>query len=109
MSSTQPIGGYFEFELRHYGTLFHDNAAALNSGRNAFAYILKNLAVKKIYLPLYICPVMVLPLQRLQIDYAFYSINEELEPDQNFTVGRDEYIPEGGCARLRGQAGGGYP
>jgi hypothetical protein len=92
MSSTQPIGGYFELELRQHGSLFHNNAIALNSGRNAFAYIIESLAVKKVYLPLYICPVMLQPLQQLQIDYAFYSINEDLEPDQNFAVGGDECI-----------------
>ena len=92
MGITQPIGGYFELELRQYGSLFHDSATALNSGRNAFAYILKNLAVKKIYLPLYICHAMLQPLQKLQIDYTFYSIKEDLEPDQNFTVGSDEFI-----------------
>ena len=92
MSSTQSIGGYFELELRQRDSLFHDNAVALNSGRNAFAYILESLGVKKIHLPLYICSVMFQPLHKLQIDYDFYSINEQLEPDQNFTVGGDEYI-----------------
>ena len=92
MSSTQPIGGYFELELHQHDSFFHSNAIALNSGRNAFAYIIKSLAVKKVYLPLYICHVMLQPLQQLQIDYAFYSINEDLEPDQNFTVGGDECI-----------------
>lgn len=92
MSSTQSIGGYFELELRQHGSFFHDNAVTLNSGRNAFAHILESLEVKKIHLPLYICPVMLQPLHKLQIYYDFYSINEELEPDQNFTVDSDEYV-----------------
>ena len=92
MNSTQPIGGYFELELRQPGSIFHDKAAALNSGRNAFAYILKSLAVKKIYLPFYMCPVMLQPVKQLKIDYAFYHINENLEPKQSFKIGSDEYI-----------------
>lgn len=92
MNRMQSIGGYFELELRNYGSLFHDKATALNSGRNAFAYILENLAVKKVYLPRYMCPAMLQPLHQLQIDYVFYPINENLEPDQNFTVSRNEYI-----------------
>jgi hypothetical protein len=92
MSSTQPIGGYFELELRQHGSLFHNNAAALNSGRNALAYILESHAVKKIYLPFYICPVILQPIQKLQINYTFYSINEDLEPNQNFTARSDESI-----------------
>ena len=35
------IGGYFELELNDYGTIFHDNAIALNSARHAFEYILR--------------------------------------------------------------------
>lgn len=92
MSGTESIGGYFELELRQHGSLFHNNAAALNSGRNAFAYILESRRVKKIYLPLYICPVMLQPLHKLKIDYAFYSINENLEPNQKFALGSDEYL-----------------
>jgi hypothetical protein len=92
MSSTQSIGGYFELELRQHGSLFHNNAAALNSGRNAFAYILESRTVKKIYLPLYICPVILQPLNKLKINYDFYSINENLEPNQKVTLGGDEYL-----------------
>lgn len=92
MSRKQAIGGYFELELRQYDSLFHDTATAVNSGRNAFAYILKRLAVKKVYLPSYICPVMLQPLQKYKIDYAFYALNEDLEPNQGFSVGDDEYI-----------------
>lgn len=92
MSNALPIGGYFELELRQYDSLFHDNAVALNSGRNAFAYILKSLDVKKIYLPSYICSAMLQTLHKLKINYDFYPINEVLEPDYNFMVGKDEYI-----------------
>ncbi len=92
MSSAQTIGGYFELELPRYGSFFHNNAIALNSGRNAFGYILETLEVKRVYLPLYICPVVLQPLRRLKIDYAFYSINENLEPDQCFAIGDDEYL-----------------
>jgi hypothetical protein len=92
MTFTQPIGGYFELELRQHDSLFHNNATALNSGRNAFAYILASHAVKKVYLPSYICPVMLQPLHQLRINYTFYSINEDLEPNQNFTIGSDECL-----------------
>ena len=30
-----PIGGYFELELNDYGSVYHDKAIAVNSGRNA--------------------------------------------------------------------------
>ena len=74
MECIQPIGGYFELELRQRGSLFHNSAIALNSGRNAFAYILATLSVKRVYMPMYICTVMLQPLKQQQINYAFYSI-----------------------------------
>ena len=30
------IGGYFELELQDHGSMYHDGATALNTGRNAF-------------------------------------------------------------------------
>ena len=92
MSRNQQIGGYFELELRQYGNFFHNDAISLNSGRNAFGYILESLEVKRVYLPLYICPVVLQPLRRLKIDHTFYPINEDLEPDQCIAIGDDECL-----------------
>lgn len=92
MNSKQAIGGYFELELRQYDNFIHKNAVLLNSGRNAFVYILESLAVRKIHIPRYICSAMLQPLRQLQIDYAFYAVNEDLEPDQSLTIRRDEHL-----------------
>lgn len=46
------IGGYFELELKK-GTDYHSKALKLNTGRNAFEYILKVKGYKRhIYLTL---------------------------------------------------------
>lgn len=92
MHSTHAIGGYFELELRHYSNFIHKNAVFLNSGRNAFAYILKAQSVKKIHLPAYVCPAVVQPLRQLHVDYSFYDINEDLEPEQKLSIRSDEYL-----------------
>lgn len=80
------IGGYFELELINYCKTYHPNAIALNTGRNAFEYILKANYVKKIYIPYFTCDVLLEPLNKLKITYEFYHINEQLEPIFDFSV-----------------------
>lgn len=43
------IGGYFELELP-LSQEYHNNAIKLNSGRNAFKYILKSQNITKVYI-----------------------------------------------------------
>ncbi|MFW5983430.1 MAG: hypothetical protein ACOCQ4_02930, partial [bacterium] len=58
-----PIGGYFELELNK-GEEFHKNALKLNTGRNAFEYVILEKQYKKVWLPYYMCDVMLEPLNR---------------------------------------------
>lgn len=48
--------------------------------RYAFLEALKQHAVKTIYLPSFICKDMLSPINTLKIKYAFYDVNERLEP-----------------------------
>ena len=73
------IGGYFGLELganREY----HDTPLRLNTGRNCLEYILKAKGYRKIYLPYYICDLILEPLNKLGIDYEFYHVDENLDP-----------------------------
>lgn len=79
----QAIGGYFELELNDR-TLFHKEALALNSGRNAFEYILLANKYSKVFIPYYTCDVLLQHLIRNNISYEFYTINELLEPIFDF-------------------------
>lgn len=79
------IGGYFELELLG-GSEFHKGKVALNSGRNALKYILQRLRPSKLLLPRYLCEAVMQPVQDLDISYAFYTINEQLDP-----VGLDRF------------------
>jgi len=79
-----PIGGYFELELRK-GLEFHRNAIRLNTGRNALEYILRIRGYSKVFIPYYTCETILEPLNKLGIAYEFYSINKELEPDFDYT------------------------
>ena len=77
------IGGYFELELAK-GEEYHIDAIRLNTGRNAFEYILRAKAYKKVYLPFYTCDVMLEPIKKLNIKYEFYSIRNNFEPIFDF-------------------------
>lgn len=74
------IGGYFELELGK-GSHYHNGAIRLNTARNCFEYILLSRCYRKVYIPYYTCEVMLEPLRKYHIEYTYYSINEQLEPD----------------------------
>ena len=75
----EPIGGYFELELRK-GEHYHKNAIRLNTARNCFEYVLRTRNYKKVYVPYYTCEVMLEPIKKQGIGYEFYPINASLEP-----------------------------
>jgi hypothetical protein len=78
------VGGYFGLEVRN-GKEFHVNALRLNSGRNAFHYILISKGYEKVYLPLFSCDVLVKPLKASNTQYEYYYIDENFEPIFNFS------------------------
>jgi len=78
------IGGYFELELSR-GEEYHSDAIRLNTGRNAFEYILRAKKYKKVYLPYYTCDVMLEPIMKLNLEYEFYSIDSNFMPIFDFT------------------------
>lgn len=51
------IGGYFELECGN-NAQYHNNAIALNSGRNALRYVIRVYNIKEVYVPYYTCPVV---------------------------------------------------
>jgi hypothetical protein len=85
----KPIGGYFELELKR-GKEYHSDAIKLNTGRNAFEYILRAKGYKKVYIPYYTCDVMLEPIGRLKLDYEFYSIGENFLPKFDFSKVKKE-------------------
>jgi hypothetical protein len=95
MNSFSPIGGYFGLEQgsgKDTGGFLHDDAILLNTARNCFEYILRANKVTHVYMPKFTCDVMLEPLQKLDISYTFYSINDELEITSEIELGEGEYI-----------------
>lgn len=85
------IGGFFEFELLNEKAETKDRLL-FNSGRSAFAFLLKQHNIKSIQLPRYNCDVILEPLKELGIKFTFYSITPKLLPD--FSSGEiDPRIP----------------
>lgn len=82
---TDAIGGYFELELRK-GEHYHKNALRLNNARNCFEYVLRVRKYTKVYIPYYTCEVMLEPLQKCNINYEYYHINQQLEPDKDLNL-----------------------
>ena len=80
---TEAIGGYFELELRQ-GEHYHKDALRLNTARNCFEYILRARKYTKVYIPYYTCEVMLEPLNKCNVAYDIYHINEQLEPVEVF-------------------------
>lgn len=77
------IGGYFELELMG-GNEYHEHALRLNTGRNAFEFILRVRNYKKVYLPYYTCDVILEPITKLNLEYEFYHIKTDFTPVFNF-------------------------
>ncbi len=83
------IGGYLGMEFRE-GAEYHDQLLKLNTGRNAFEYILRAKNYKLAYLPYYACDALMEPIRRLGIKHVFYSVDEFLDPVIDFKVNSDE-------------------
>lgn len=83
MNLSKSIGGYFELELNK-NEEYHKTAIKLNTGRNAFEYILRVNNYSKVYIPYYTCDVMLEPISKLKIKYEFYRIDRNFMPDINF-------------------------
>ncbi len=73
------FGGYFGLELRT-GAGYHSGALALNSGRNCLYYLLQVRNLNKLYIPYYICPAILETLQKIGVNFDYYSIEPNLEP-----------------------------
>lgn len=84
-------GGYIEFE-NYSGPLFHDEAIALNCGRNALAYIIEAKNIKKLYIPYFICSSAVDVCKKNGVNIQFYNINEKFEPVFCKKLSDEEYI-----------------
>jgi hypothetical protein len=85
----KPIGGYLELQFLN-GNEYYPHLLKLNTGRNAFEYILKVKGYTSVYIPYYTCKVILEPLKKLGIQYQFYTIDDKFDPILDFEVGPTE-------------------
>ena len=86
------IGGYFSLELQkkqpYHG---EENFVSLNTARNCLEYLLEANDYKLVYIPYFTCDVILEPFKKLNIDFKFYSIDNNLEPIFDFnSLGKAE-------------------
>lgn len=84
------IGGYIELD-EYYGNMFHDNAVALNCGRNALVYLLRAKKIKKIYIPKFLCNSVRNACQKEGVEISFYSVDTKFQPKE-LDIREDEWL-----------------
>lgn len=73
------IGGYLELE-RNTGTLLHEGALALNSGRAALAYLIEQKQIRAMALPRFLCDVVLDVCREHGLRLRFYETDLCLAP-----------------------------
>lgn len=75
------IGGYFELEHFH-GNMMHENAIALNCGRNCLAYLIKAKKIRKLAVPYFMCDCIFEVCEKNDVELSYYHIKEDFMPDK---------------------------
>ena len=101
----EAIGGFFSLELPLKHQEYYADAVAVNSGKNAFEYILASYGfkIRKVYLPYFTSRIMIKPLQEHHIPYEFYRINKQLELSCNIELQGDELLVYTNYFGLKGE------
>ena len=86
----QEYGGYLQFE-QYFGSEYHENAIALNSGRNCLRYLIRARHIKKIALPKYICSAVTDVCKGEQVGIHYYDIDRNFKPVP-IELSEDEYL-----------------
>lgn len=87
------IGGYFELAERGKGIFPHAGSVLLNTGRNAFEYILGGLQdIQELFIPSYTCEVVLEPVRKLGIPYRRYPVDGRLEMREDIDLAAGQYL-----------------
>lgn len=85
------IGGYLELE-RYSGSLYHDEALAMNCGRTCLEYLIRTKGIKKLYVPFFCCDSVKKSCEKCGIEIEFYHIDELFRPVFNKTLKLNEWL-----------------
>lgn len=84
-------GGYIEIE-NNYGHMLHEDAVALNCGRNALEYLCEAKRIKKLYLPYFLCSSVPNLCKKIGVEFECYPINEDFKPIFQQKLDGDEWL-----------------
>lgn len=84
------IGGFIELD-NYYLPMLHENAIALNCGRNCLAYLIQSKKIKRISIPKFLCSSVSDICKKENVELSFYSINEDFFP-QNISLKDNEWL-----------------
>lgn len=73
------MGGYLELDTYKL-PMIHDDAIALNCGRNCLAYLIRKKNIKKIWLPKFLCASVADVCNREGLDISYYGIDRMFRP-----------------------------
>lgn len=76
---TKEIGGYLELD-RYHLPMLHEDAIALNSGRNCLAYLIQKKGIKRIRIPKFLCASVSDVCRREGCEVRYYSIGIDFTP-----------------------------
>ncbi|EEQ2208705.1 hypothetical protein GTK18_005375, partial [Escherichia coli] len=79
------IGGYFSLELQALKNNTANEKVYLQSARACFQLLLESIEVSRVWLPYYICDVVVDTINEIGIEILYYSISKDFIP-QTFPV-----------------------
>lgn len=79
IDKTKEIGGYIELDTYRLPML-HEEAIALNCGRNAVGYLIEARQIHRICMPIFMCESVKNLIRKYGIELCFYHINEQFEP-----------------------------
>jgi hypothetical protein len=85
------MGGYLQLD-RGVKPAYHKGAVALNSARNAVAYLKMAKTIKKLYLPYYLCASVFETCEREGIEYEFYHVDSKFLPVFDKELKDGEYL-----------------
>ena len=85
------IGGYLELD-KHSGSIYHEEAVALNCGRACLEYLIRAKKITKLYIPYFCCDSVLSPCVRCGIEYEYYHIDQNFHPIFNKALKENEWL-----------------
>lgn len=85
------IGGYFGLE-QFNNKEYHSDLVAINTARNAVAYLIKSRNIEKIYLPYFLCDSVSNVCIRENCEFEYYSIDNKFFPIFDKKLQEKEYL-----------------